>query len=60
MTDREKEKAEKGVDSVTDYVEAREMGDHEKLKASLASLQTETTASSSSRFVIYEVFRSTK
>ncbi len=50
MTDREKEKAEKGVDSVTDYVEAKEMGDHEKLKASLADLQAETQASSSSRY----------
>jgi hypothetical protein len=45
MTDREKERAERGVDSVTDYVEAKEIGDSEKAKASLAALATvaETT-----------------
>ena len=43
MTDKEKEKAERGVDSVTDYVEEREIGDVDKAKASLQGLTEENT-----------------
>jgi hypothetical protein len=42
MADKEKEKAERGVDSVTDYVEVKEIGDSEKAKASLAALASVT------------------
>jgi hypothetical protein len=38
VTDVEKAKAERGVDSVTDYVEEKEIGDEATAKASLSSL----------------------
>ena len=39
MADKEKEKAERGVDSVSDYVEDTDIGDEERVKASLSGLQ---------------------
>lgn len=44
MADKEKEKAERGVDSVTDFVEDVEIGDEEKAKASLSELGPITEA----------------
>jgi hypothetical protein len=42
MVSKEQEKAARGVDSVTDYVEEKEIGDAEKAKQSLNSLSAET------------------
>ena len=49
MADREKAKAERGVDSVTDYVEEKEIaGDTEKIKQGLTAVTSSSTSSSSS------------
>ena len=48
MADKEKEKAARGVDSVTDYVEDEVIGDAEKAKASLTGLTAESSSSGSS------------
>jgi hypothetical protein len=42
MADKEKERAVRGVDSVTDYVEEKEIGNEEMAKASLSGLTDES------------------
>jgi hypothetical protein len=47
MADREKEKEERGVDSVTDYVEEKEMAnDTEKIKQNLTAVTSSSDSTS--------------